>query len=124
MLLLALGVGLALLSLLSSAPLSARGDSCKCGPQSPLLHGSQVNIAVLVWLQGAPHGLYTGELKDSPPTDTPGYGINLLQPYMLGIDFYVRSMRANGPMPLPNGESVTLNFGEREEAGGMEGRGM
>ena len=62
-----------------------------------------VNIAVLTWVPDAPYGYFEGNLA-SPSTvsNIPGYGSQILQPYNLGLQFYIDMMRANGPMPLAN----------------------
>ena len=82
-----------------------------CTDPSPLLHGSVIHVAVLVWVD-APEGLYRGNLTDSRATDRP-FGNSIVQPHAMGVEMYVKRMKERGALPLPDGQSVTLNFVSR-----------
>jgi len=99
----------ALLSLSLWSPLTALAA---CNDTAPLRHGSQINIAVLVFLADEPNGLFRGNLSDTRAVDLP-YANNFVQPHMLGVELYVKQMRKQGALPLPDGQSVTLNFVRR-----------
>lgn len=79
-----------------------------CVDPAPLRHGSQINVAVLVWIADEPEGLFRGNLTDTRATKLP-FGNSLVQPWMMAVDMYVKRMRGR-PLPLPDGQSVTLNF--------------
>jgi hypothetical protein len=80
-----------------------------CADPNPLTTGSSVNILLLVWVD-APYGLFTGDITSTTATAIPGYGISFSQPYLLGLSMYVDAMRAQGTLPLPNGQSTRMNF--------------
>lgn len=96
-----------------------------CTDPSPLLHGSIIHVAVLVWVD-APEGLYRGNLTDSRATDRP-FGNSIVQPHYLGVELYVKRMKERGALPLPDGQSVTLNFvsqmAQRTRGGRGAGKG-
>jgi len=80
-----------------------------CEDPSPLQTGDVINIALLVWVD-APHGLFTGNLSDTTPSSNK-IARAFVEPHLLGLELYVNAMRARGGvLPLPNGESVQLNF--------------
>jgi len=97
-----------LLSLCWSA---APAAGAVCTDPSPLQHGSIIHVAVLVWVD-APEGLYRGNLTDSRATDRP-FGNSIVQPHYLGVEMYIKKMKERGALPLPDGQSVTLNFVSR-----------
>jgi hypothetical protein len=105
-------VALLLLALVSLSGLSSslvQPVAGVCVDPSPLKTGDKVNIAVLVYVN-ASYGLFTGNLSDTTVTKS-GFGAAFVQPYMLGVELYINAMRARGNiLPLPNGESVELNF--------------
>ena len=96
------------LTLLSTLPRPVVGSTCP--DPSPLLTGSTVSIALLVWVADLPPGVVNIDVTETRATNQTGYGTSFQQPYMAGINMYVKEMRARNPLPLPNGQSVTLNF--------------
>ena len=96
--------------LLSPSPVHASECSNSSAPGSTALRtGDVLHIAVLVWVD-APHGLFTGDLSDTTVFDHP-FATTFLQAHYLGVEMYVKRMRARGgSLPLPDGESVELNF--------------
>src|SRR5687767_12443234 len=92
--------------------LPAPTHAIACVDPSPLTHGSVIHVALLVYVDGHPHGVLPAGIDpvDTPATTESGYGTSFSQPYMLGIDLFVRKMRAANPMPLPNGQSTSFNF--------------
>lgn len=91
---------------------SPLGVDAICTDAVALNSSDVVNIAILVWLIDEPTGLFVGDISDTTATSVAGYGTSIIQPYMLGIDLYVKLMREkqNNVLPLPTGESVNLNF--------------
>lgn len=87
----------------------AQPASSVCNNSAPLRHGSVIHVAVLVWIADEPNGLYRGYVGDTRAVDLP-YANNFVQPYMLGVELYIKQMRDQGALPLPDGQSVTLNF--------------
>jgi len=101
-----------LLLLLPPRPsgLGVAATLCPCpNAPPPLASGDVVHIAVLLWLPDEPQGVFRGELAATKAALEEGYARSIEMPYLLGIDLYVKLMRAQGPMPLSNGASVTLN---------------
>jgi len=84
--------------------------TAQCVDPAPLRTGDVINIALLVWVD-APHGLFTGNLSDTTSGGDNKIAAAFVQPHLLGLELYVNAMRARGGvLPLPNGESVQLNF--------------
>ena len=77
---------LALLASCLCSPPTPVSAALVCTDVEPLTGGanSTIHVAVLVWLIGQPHGLFRGQLTDTPATSVPGFGQILSQPYMLG----------------------------------------
>lgn len=90
---------------------SADAAASVCTAATPLKNGDAVNVAVLVWLIDQPTGVYKGRLRDTKATTIAGYGVDLIQPWSLGVDLYVEMFRAQGgKVRLPSQELVNVNF--------------
>jgi hypothetical protein len=55
-----------------------------CSSAVELVEGDTINIAVLLWLDGVPQGVFNGDLSATKNTATPGLNRMLYLPYLLG----------------------------------------
>jgi hypothetical protein len=108
----ALPLPLLLLALLIAVQLPQQtiGAATVCLARTAYTPDEVVNIAVPVWLEKVPHGLYRGRLGDSPLASGVNQGSLYHQPAYLAMDLHQEMMQARDfKLPLPSGINVTLN---------------